>query len=69
MESIVGRMEVKKNEKAGILIINGGGGVGAVAIQIARHILNLPIVIATCSRPETIELAKSSTYFLLSKVR
>ncbi|GJD04143.1 NADPH2:quinone reductase [Colletotrichum higginsianum] len=58
-ESIVERLEVKKGEKAGIVIINGGGGVGAVAIQIARHVLGLPVVIATCSRPETTEFARS----------
>ncbi|KAK2057700.1 quinone oxidoreductase [Colletotrichum caudatum] len=58
-ESIVERLEVKKGEKAGLLIINGGGGVGAVAIQIARHVLKLPVVIATCSRPETAEFAKA----------
>lgn len=58
-ESIVERLEAKKGDKAGILIINGGGGVGAVAVQIARHILKLPVVIATCSRPETFELAKA----------
>lgn len=57
-ESIIERMEVKKGEKAGLLVINGAGGVGAVAIQIARHLLGLPVVIATCSRPETAEFAK-----------
>lgn len=34
-----------------ILIINGAGGVGSIAIQIARKVLNLQHVIATASRP------------------
>ena len=34
-------------------------GVGSIASQIASNILNLPIVIATASRPETQEFSKS----------
>lgn len=52
-ESLVDRLEIKAGEKAGILIINGGGGVGSIASQIARHHLKLPVVITTASRPET----------------
>ncbi|OTB04188.1 hypothetical protein M426DRAFT_59082 [Hypoxylon sp. CI-4A] len=52
-ESLVDRLEIKEGEKAGILIINGGGGMGSIASQIARYILKLPIVITTASRPET----------------
>jgi len=42
-----------------ILIINGAGGVGSIAIQIARHILKLMNVVATASRPESTEWCKS----------
>lgn len=47
------RIDVQEDEKAGILIINGAGGVGSVATQIARHVFRLPAVVATASRPET----------------
>jgi NADPH:quinone reductase-like Zn-dependent oxidoreductase len=57
-ESLVERLEIKKGENVGILIINGAGGVGAVASQIARWVLELPVVITTASRPETIEFTK-----------
>ncbi|KAE8423473.1 hypothetical protein BDV36DRAFT_306007 [Aspergillus pseudocaelatus] len=57
-ESLVDRLEIKKGEKAGILIINGAGGVGAMASQIARWVLDLPVVITTASRPETIDFTK-----------
>ncbi|KAE8389654.1 hypothetical protein BDV23DRAFT_194313 [Aspergillus alliaceus] len=57
-ESLVERLEIKKGESAGILIINGAGGVGAMASQIARWVLGLPVVITTASRPETIEFTK-----------
>ncbi|THW30399.1 GroES-like protein [Aureobasidium pullulans] len=58
-EALVERMEIKKGEKAGILIINGSGGVGSVASQIARTVLDLPVVVTTTSRPETTEFSKS----------
>jgi NADPH:quinone reductase-like Zn-dependent oxidoreductase len=38
--------------------INGGGGVGSAAIQLSRNVLNLPAVIATASRKETIDSCK-----------
>ena len=57
-ESLVERMEIKKGENVAILIINGAGGVGAVASQIARWVLELPVVITTASRPETVEFSK-----------
>lgn len=57
-ESLAERLEIRKGEKAGLLVINGAGGVGAVAIQIARHVFGLPVVIATCSRPETEDFAR-----------
>ena len=57
-EATVERLGVKKGEQAAILIINGAGGVGSMASQLARHILELPIVITTASRLETVEWTK-----------
>ena len=57
-EALVERMEIREGEKAGIVIVNGAGGVGAVACQIARRVLKLPVVIATASRKETTAFAK-----------
>ena len=57
-EALVDRLEIKTGEKAGILIINGGGGVGSIASQIARYQLKLPVVITTASRPETVSFSK-----------
>ncbi|KAF2766311.1 hypothetical protein EJ03DRAFT_330168 [Teratosphaeria nubilosa] len=52
-EALVERLEIKEEEKCGILIVNGAGGVGSVASQIARQILKLPVVVTTTSRDET----------------
>ncbi|KAF4346028.1 NADPH2:quinone reductase [Fusarium beomiforme] len=57
-QSLYHRLEIKPNENVGILIINGAGGVGSAAIQLARHVSNLPVVVATASRPETIDYCK-----------
>ncbi|EMD64042.1 hypothetical protein GGP41_006499 [Bipolaris sorokiniana] len=57
-EALVERMEIQRGEKAGILIINGAGGVGSVASQIARHVLDLPVVVTTASRDETVKFSK-----------
>ena len=57
-EAMFERLGIKKKEQAGILIINGAGGVGSMATQLARQVLELPVVISTASRPETIELTK-----------
>ncbi|CAA9961232.1 Quinone oxidoreductase [Pyrenophora teres f. maculata] len=57
-EALVERMEIAKGENAGILIINGAGGVGSVASQIARRVLKLPVVITTASREETVRFSK-----------
>ncbi|TKA75528.1 hypothetical protein B0A55_03529 [Friedmanniomyces simplex] len=57
-EALVERMEIKEGEDAGILIVNGSGGIGSVASQIARTILKLPVVITTTSREETTEFSK-----------
>ncbi|MDU9418153.1 zinc-binding alcohol dehydrogenase family protein [Staphylococcus lloydii] len=45
--------QAEENEGKSILIINGAGGVGSIATQIAKH-YGLK-VITTASRPETIE--------------
>lgn len=57
-ESLIERLEIKKRENVALLIINGAGGVGAMASQIARWVLDLPVVITTASRPETVEFSK-----------
>ncbi|RKO86223.1 oxidoreductase [Blyttiomyces helicus] len=41
-----------------ILIINGAGGVGTVALTLASKVLKLKTIIATASRPETIAWTK-----------
>jgi NADPH2:quinone reductase len=54
-EALFDRLDVKKpvsGIKPSILIIGGAGGVGSIAIQLARHLTDLE-VIATASRPET----------------
>ena len=55
-EALFERLNISKNgADAGksILIINGAGGVGSIAIQLAKQLAQLK-VIATASRPETI---------------
>lgn len=54
-EMLFDRLDVSKpvpGAPPAILIIGGAGGVGSIAIQLARHVANLT-VIATASRPET----------------
>jgi zinc-binding alcohol dehydrogenase family protein len=46
-----------KNQASTVLIIGGAGGVGSIAIQLAKQIAGLQ-VIATASRPETIAWCK-----------
>ncbi|TDZ26764.1 Succinate--CoA ligase [ADP-forming] subunit alpha [Colletotrichum orbiculare MAFF 240422] len=58
-EALVERMEIREGEDAGILIVNGAGGVGSVASQIARRVLKLPVVVTTASRDETVEFSKT----------
>lgn len=57
-EALVERLKIREGEQAALLIINGAGGIGAVASQIARSVLKLPVVITTASRPETVEFTK-----------
>lgn len=60
-EAFFDRLDVKKpvpGAAPAILIIGGAGGVGSIAIQIARHFTDLT-VIATASRPETREFVLS----------
>ena len=59
-EALFERLKISKNgADAGksILIINGAGGVGSIAIQLAKKLAQLR-VIATASRPETIAWCK-----------
>jgi NADPH:quinone reductase len=48
------RIHPEKDKGKSILIIGGAGGVGSIAIQLAKKIAGLK-VITTASRPETIE--------------
>ncbi|MFJ5965996.1 zinc-binding alcohol dehydrogenase family protein [Bacillus sp. NPDC093026] len=51
-EALFDRMHIKRNEEERtILIIGGAGGVGSIAIQLAK--LTNATVVATASRPET----------------
>ena len=59
-EALFQRLDIDKSgADAGksILIINGAGGVGSIAIQLAKKLAQLE-VIATASRPETIAWCK-----------
>ena len=51
------RISPEKDKGKSILIIGGAGGVGSVAIQLAKKVAGLQ-VIATASRPESIEWCK-----------
>jgi len=54
-EALFDRLDVRKavpGAAAAILIIGGAGGVGSIAVQLARQMTQLT-VIATASRPET----------------
>lgn len=55
-ELLFERMSIaqSKNDNRTLLIIGGAGGVGSIAIQLARRFTGLT-VIATASRPETIQ--------------
>ncbi|CAM2935899.1 zinc-binding alcohol dehydrogenase family protein [Vibrio mytili] len=51
-EALFDRLRVRPEEKKLLLIIGGAGGVGSIAIQLAKQLTRLN-VIATASRPET----------------
>lgn len=60
-EMLFDRFDVRKPVRGGgnaILVVGGAGGVGSVAIQLAKKVAGLS-VIATASRPETREWAKA----------
>ena len=60
-ETLFDRLDVKKpvpGPANAILIIGGAGGVGSIAIQLARRLTDLT-VIATASRPETADWARA----------
>ena len=60
-EALFDRLKVKDpvpGSANAILIIGGAGGVGSIAVQLARQLTDLT-VIATASRPETKEWAKA----------
>jgi len=59
-EAMFDRLDVAKlvpGAARAILIVGGAGGVGSIAIQLARQLTDL-IVMATASRPESAEWAK-----------
>ncbi|EPQ60268.1 zinc-binding alcohol dehydrogenase [Gloeophyllum trabeum ATCC 11539] len=43
-----------------LLIINGAGGVGTIATQLAAKVFNVKNIVATASRPETVEWVKKN---------
>ncbi|MFC5067874.1 zinc-binding alcohol dehydrogenase family protein [Flaviflagellibacter deserti] len=59
-EMLFDRMRIERDGGEGdtILIMAGAGGVGSIATQLARKLTRLTVV-ASASRPETIEFAKA----------
>ena len=54
-EALFDRLDIRRaipGSKPSVLIIGGAGGVGSIAVQLARHLTDLT-VIATASRPQT----------------
>ena len=59
-EAMFDRLDVRRTVPGAaraILIVGGAGGVGSIAIQLARQLTDLT-VIATASRPETTQWTK-----------
>jgi len=46
------------NKNKAILVIGGAGGTGSIGVQIAKRVLKFGTVIASASRPETVEYSK-----------
>lgn len=57
-EALFDRLEIAADQQGALLVVGGAGGVGSMALHLARKLTNL-IVVATASRPETAEWAKS----------
>lgn len=51
-EMLFDRMRIDPADHGAVLIVGGAGGVGSIAIQLARRLTSLTII-ATASRPET----------------
>jgi len=51
-ETLFDRLEINRQKGKSMLILGAGGGVGSIAIQLARALSDLTVV-ATASRPET----------------
>ena len=44
-----------KNKRSSLLIIGGAGGVGSIAIQLAKQVAGIGNVVVTAARPESVE--------------
>ncbi len=70
-EMLFDRMTIPMGGGTGdaILIMAGAGGVGSIAVQLARRLTRLT-VIASASRPETVEFAKAQgAHFIVDHTR
>lgn len=56
-ESLFEKLRVNRVEEETLLVVGGAGGVGSMVIQLARALTELT-VIATASRPESLEWAR-----------
>eukprot|EP01112_Ceratiomyxa_fruticulosa_P008855 TRINITY_DN2295_c0_g1_i1.p1 TRINITY_DN2295_c0_g1~~TRINITY_DN2295_c0_g1_i1.p1 ORF type:complete len:332 (-),score=80.37 TRINITY_DN2295_c0_g1_i1:67-1062(-) len=57
-EAFFEQLQLKEGEVKNLFILNGAGGVGSVAIQIAKNVLKVPRIIVSASRQETIDFVK-----------